>query len=74
MFFGLCNSSATFQAMMNKIFKDYINQGWIVIYMDNMLIFSEDLNTHQKWTLLILERLEKQDLYLKAEKCLTVKK
>ena len=69
MFFGLCNSPATFQAMMNNIFKDYIDQGWIVIYMDDMLIFSKDRDTHQKRTALVLERLEKQDLYLKAEKC-----
>ena len=69
MFFGLCNSLATFQAMMNKILKDYIDQGWIVIYMDDMLIFSKDLDTHWKQTLSILKRLEKQDLYLKAEKC-----
>ena len=55
--------------MMNEIFKDYIDQEWIVIYMDDMLIFSEDLDTHRKQILLILERLEKQGLYLKAEKC-----
>ena len=69
MFFGLCNSPATFQAMMNSIFKDYIDQEWIVIYMDDMLIFSKDLTTHKKWTAFILERLEQYDLYLKAEKC-----
>ena len=69
MFFGLCNSPATFQAMMNDIFKDYINQGWIMIYMDDMLIFSKDCDTHWKRTVLVLKRLEKQDLYLKAEKC-----
>src|SRR3984885_12987224 len=69
MFFGLCNSPATFQAMMNDIFKDYIDQGWIVIYMDDMLIFSKDLTMHRKRTALILERLEQHDLFLKAEKC-----
>ena len=37
--------------------------------MDDMLIFSKDLDTHQKQTVSILKRLEKQDLYLKAEKC-----
>ena len=50
MFFGLCNSPATFQAMMNEIFKDMIDEGWIIIYMDNILIFSKDLDEHQKWT------------------------
>ena len=38
MFFGLCNSPATFQAMMNDIFADMIREGWLHIYMDDMLI------------------------------------
>ena len=46
MFFGLCNSPATFQAMMNEIFKDMLDEEWIVIYMDNILIFSKDQKEH----------------------------
>lgn len=69
MFFGLCNSPATFQHMMNDIFRDMINEGWIVIYMDDILIFSPDAITHRKRTLQVLERLKKHDLYLKREKC-----
>jgi hypothetical protein len=37
MFFGLCNSPATFQAMMDSIFKDEVHEGWIIIYMDDIL-------------------------------------
>jgi len=48
MFFGLCNSPATFQNMMNDIFKDMIDEGWIVIYMDDILIFLKDAETHRK--------------------------
>jgi len=40
MFFGLTNSPATFQTMMNNIFKELINEGVVTIYMDNILIFS----------------------------------
>jgi hypothetical protein len=69
MFFGLCNSLATFQAMMNHLFKDMIDEGWIVIYMDDILIFSKDLAEHQKRTRQVLQRLQENDLYLKAEKC-----
>ena len=69
MFFGLCNSPATFQAMMNEIFKDMIDEGWLVIYMDDMLIFSHDTDTHRKRTLRLLQRLQENDLFLKAEKC-----
>ena len=38
MFFGLTNSPATFQAMMNDIFEDEVREGWLVVYMDDLLI------------------------------------
>jgi len=38
MFFGMTNSPATFQAMMNAIFEDEIREGWLTVYMDDMLI------------------------------------
>ena len=38
MFFGLTNSPATFQAMMNTIFANEMAQGWLTVYMDNMMI------------------------------------
>jgi len=41
MFFGLCNSLATFQNMMNDIFLMETNKGWILIYIDDILIFSK---------------------------------
>ena len=70
MFFGLCNSPATFQTMMNAIFKDMIDEGWMVIYMDDILIFSNDIDEHQRRTLRVLKRLQENDLFLKPEKCL----
>ena len=48
MFFGLCNLPATFQTMMNALFKDMIDKGQIVIYMDNILIFSETAEKHEE--------------------------
>jgi len=44
MFFGMCNSLATFQAMMDSIFDDMISDSLIIIYMDNMFIFKKDLS------------------------------
>ena len=41
MFFGLTNSPATFQTMMNDIFREEIAQGWVIIYMDDILVFSQ---------------------------------
>ncbi|SJL18609.1 uncharacterized protein ARMOST_22206 [Armillaria ostoyae] len=46
MFFGLTNSPATFQWMMNDIFKDLISEGKVTIYLDDILIFTKDLDEH----------------------------
>ncbi|KAF8672003.1 hypothetical protein AX14_005627 [Amanita brunnescens Koide BX004] len=69
MFFGLTNSPATFQTMMNDIFREEIAQGWVVIYMDDILVFSHNKNLHQKQVKIILQKLEDHQLSLKAEKC-----
>ncbi|ESK81255.1 reverse transcriptase-rnase h-integrase [Moniliophthora roreri MCA 2997] len=69
MFFGLMNSPATFQAFMNDILKDFIDEGWCVVYMDDILIFSDEINIYRLHTRHILERLQENDLYLKLEKC-----
>jgi hypothetical protein len=69
MFFGLCNLPATFQAMMNDIFRDMLNEGWLIIYMDDILIYSNNPDEHRQWTLRVLARLCENDLFLKVEKC-----
>ena len=52
MFFGLCNSPV-FQAVMDNLFKDMIDKGWIVIYMDGILISLETPELDQEWTRLV---------------------
>ena len=69
MFFGLCNSPATFQAFMNRIFDKEISEGWIIIYMDDILIFSADPETHKLRTKHVLDILQKEHLFLKPTKC-----
>ena len=69
MFFGLTNSPATFQTMMNDLFKDVIDQGCVIIYMDDILIFTETLEEHRRMVKKVLEVLAKNKLFLKAEKC-----
>ncbi|SJL13533.1 uncharacterized protein ARMOST_16977 [Armillaria ostoyae] len=69
MFFGLTNSPATFQWMMNDIFKDLIATGKVTVYLDDILIFSKTLEEHRKITRRVLELLRKHKLFLKAEKC-----
>ena len=70
MFFGLTNSSAIFQTMMDDIFQEAIAQGWLCIYMDDMIIAIEDDEIlHELCVNHILDKLEKYDLFLKPEKC-----
>jgi len=69
MFFGLTNSPATFQTMMNDLFKELIDEGCVIIYMDDILIFTETLEEHHRIVKRVLKILAKSKLYLKAEKC-----
>ena len=69
MFFGLTNSPATFQTMMNEIFQDLIMEGHVCMYLDNILIFTETLEEHQRLMRIVLECLRHHKLYLYPEKC-----
>jgi len=70
MFFGMTNSPATFQSMMNDYFADMIAQGWVLIYIDDILIFSKDPKEHHERTIQVLKWLRDKDLFLKPEKCI----
>ncbi|SJL08909.1 uncharacterized protein ARMOST_12283 [Armillaria ostoyae] len=69
MFFGLTNSPATFQWMMNDIFKNLIASGKVTIYLDDILIFTKDLDEHRRIVRQVLQKLRENKLFLKAEKC-----
>jgi transposase InsO family protein len=69
MFFGLTNSPATFQTMMDDIFRDLVAEGVVVIYLDDILIFTKTLEEHREVTKRVLELLRQHKLYLKPEKC-----
>ncbi len=70
MFFGLINSPATFQAMMNTILKDLIDLRKVMVYMDNILIFMKTLEEHRDMVRQVLQWLLDYDLYAKPEKCI----
>jgi hypothetical protein len=69
MYFGLTNSPATFQTMMNEIFKDMIHEGKIVVYIDDILIYTDTMEGHVEIVKEVLKRLEENDLFVKPEKC-----
>jgi len=69
MFFGMTNSPVTFQAMMNEILKDLINEGKVAAFIDDMLVGTETEEGHDEIVEEILRRLEENNLYIKPEKC-----
>jgi hypothetical protein len=78
MFFGLTNSLATFQTMMNSIFADNIAEKWLTVYMDDMAIHTkrcpgeteeQHIQHHRSYIQRILTKLMKHNLFLKLEKC-----
>jgi hypothetical protein len=70
MYFGLTNSLATFQTMMNEIFQDLITEGVVSVYLNDILIFTNSLEEHHQITFLVLDHMhEHNKLYLRPEKC-----
>ena len=69
MFFGQCNSPPTFQAFMDSMFTNIITKGWLVIYMDDVLVFAETETKCQECTKQVLEQMQEEDLHLKLAKC-----
>ena len=68
MFFGITNSPATFQVMMNKILRNLINEGKVAAFVDNVLVGTETEEGHNEIVKEVLKRLEENDLYVKPEK------
>jgi hypothetical protein len=64
MYFGLTNSPATFQTMMNEIFQDLITEGVVSVYLDDILIFTSSIEEHHRITQLVLDRMREHKLYL----------
>jgi len=68
MFFGLTNSPATFQAIMNELLRNLINTGKVAAFIDDIIVETETEEEHDKLVAEIIRRLEENDLYVKPEK------
>ena len=69
MFFGLTNSPVTFQVTMNKLLRDLINTVKVAAFIDDMIMGTEIEEGHNEIVVEIIRRLEKNNLYVKPEKC-----
>ena len=69
MFFGLTNSPATFQAMINKLLRNLINTGKVVAFIDDVIVGTEMEEGHDELVAEVIKRLEENNLYVKPEKC-----
>ncbi|KAL0166247.1 hypothetical protein M9458_038091, partial [Cirrhinus mrigala] len=66
--FGLSNSPGVFQALVNDVLRDMVDQ-FIYVYLDDILIFSSSLQEHVQHVRRVLQRLLENGLFVKAEKC-----
>ncbi|GKA42795.1 putative reverse transcriptase domain-containing protein [Tanacetum coccineum] len=67
--FGLTNAPAVFMDLMNRVCKPYLDK-FVIIFIDDILIYSRNRKEHKEHLKLILELLKKEELYAKFSKCL----
>src|SRR6185437_11888783 len=66
--FGLCNAPATFQRLVNKVYKG-IAYKYVVVYLDDTNVFSQTFDDHIKHLREVFIRIRKAGLKLNIEKC-----
>ncbi len=66
--FGLNNTLATFQKLMNKVLRQYIGK-FVQVYLDDVIIYSNNLDEHKRHIKAVLEKIREANLKLKPSKC-----
>jgi len=69
MSFGLTNAPATFQCIMNGVLAPFLRKFAMVFFLDDIVIYSPDFDTHLQHLTLVLDKLRDHQLYMKASKC-----
>ncbi|GKB28795.1 putative reverse transcriptase domain-containing protein [Tanacetum coccineum] len=68
MSFGLTNAHAIFMDLMNRVCKPYLDK-FMIVFIDDILIYSKNKKEHEEHLKLILELLKKEEWYAKFSKC-----
>ena len=66
--FGLTNAPSSFMDLMNRVFRPYVDQ-FFVVFIDNIIVYSKDRENHDTHLRVVLETLRKEQLYAKLSKC-----
>ena len=66
--FGLTNAPAAFMDLMNRVFRPYVDQ-FVVVFIENILVYSKDRESHDALLQVVLKTLRKEQLYAKLSKC-----
>ena len=66
--FGLTNAPAAFMDLMNRVFKDYLDQ-FVIVFIDDILVYSHSMMEHAEHLRIILNLLKDKELYAKFKKC-----
>ena len=66
--FGLTNAPAAFMDLMNRVFRPYVDQ-FFVVFIDDILVYSKDAQEHEQYLRIVLETLREKNLYAKLSKC-----
>ena len=66
--FGLTNAPAAFMDLMNRVFKDYLDQ-FVIVFIDDILVYSHSMMEHAEHLRIVLNLLKDKELYAKFKKC-----
>ncbi|KAL0458747.1 UNVERIFIED_CONTAM: Transposon Ty3-G Gag-Pol polyprotein [Sesamum latifolium] len=66
--FGLTNAPATFMALMNRTFQEYLDR-FVIVFIDDILIYSRNKEEHEQHLRIVLQILKEKELYAKLSKC-----
>ena len=66
--FGLTNAPAVFMDLMNRVLREYLDR-FIIVFIDDILVYSPNVEEHTEHLTLVLQRLKEERLYTKFSKC-----